>query len=87
VADPYLLPGSDVLRNRCGITDRAVLAEFELKASLDRVVELAANPVAGSFDLPHLCAIHEFFAIGTAVRPIREDHNIPVPQLVLGLDR
>ena len=60
MADPYLLPGSDVLRNRCGITDRAVLAEFELKASLDRVVELAANPVAGSFDLPHLCAIHRY---------------------------
>ena len=29
----------------------------------------------------------EFFAIGTAVRPIRADHTIPTPQLVLGLDR
>jgi len=29
----------------------------------------------------------EFFAIGTAVRPLRADHTIPVPQLVLGLDR
>ena len=29
----------------------------------------------------------EFFAIGTAVRPIRPDHVIPVPQLTLGLDR
>jgi uncharacterized protein YbjQ (UPF0145 family) len=28
----------------------------------------------------------EFFAIGTAVRPIREDHQIQQPQLVLGLD-
>jgi len=28
----------------------------------------------------------EFFAIGTAVRPIRDDHRIPPPQLVLGLD-
>jgi uncharacterized protein YbjQ (UPF0145 family) len=28
----------------------------------------------------------EFFAIGTAVRPIRDDHRIPQPQLVLGLD-
>jgi uncharacterized protein YbjQ (UPF0145 family) len=28
----------------------------------------------------------EFFAIGTAVRPLRADHTIPVPQLVLGLD-
>lgn len=28
----------------------------------------------------------EFFAIGTAVRPIGEDHTIPSPYLVLGLD-
>jgi uncharacterized protein YbjQ (UPF0145 family) len=28
----------------------------------------------------------EFFAIGTAVRPLRPDHQIPQPQLVLGLD-
>lgn len=28
----------------------------------------------------------EFFAIGTAVRPLRDDHTIPAPQLVLGLD-
>jgi hypothetical protein len=28
----------------------------------------------------------EFFAIGTAVRPIRPDHEIARPQLVLGLD-
>ncbi|KOV85582.1 hypothetical protein ADL03_14375 [Nocardia sp. NRRL S-836] len=30
--------------------------------------------------------VTEFFAIGTAVRPIRDDHTIPTPQLVLGLD-
>ena len=29
----------------------------------------------------------EFFAIGTAVRPMRADHVIPKPQMVLGLDR
>jgi len=27
----------------------------------------------------------EFFAIGTAVRPLRADHHIPIPQLVLPL--
>ena len=30
--------------------------------------------------------VTEFFAIGTAVRPLRDDHTIPAPQLVLGLD-
>src|SRR2546429_450461 len=29
----------------------------------------------------------EFFAIGTAVRPIRPDHEIARPQLVLSLDK
>jgi uncharacterized protein YbjQ (UPF0145 family) len=28
----------------------------------------------------------EFFAIGTAVRPLRDEHTIATPQLVLGLD-
>ena len=58
MADPYLLPGTDVLRNRCGITDAAVLADFELTASLVRVTELELRPVDGDFDLRHLCAIH-----------------------------
>ena len=37
--------------------------------------------------LPHRWGGHttEFFAIGTAVRPLRADHHIPTPQLVLPL--
>ncbi len=37
--------------------------------------------------LPHRWGGHttEFFAIGTAIRPLRPDHAIPVPQLVLPL--
>ncbi|MGH8573897.1 MAG: Fic/DOC family protein [Gammaproteobacteria bacterium] len=58
MADPYLLPGTNVLRNRCGITDAAVLADFERTASLARVAELERRPVDGDFDLQHLCAIH-----------------------------
>lgn len=30
--------------------------------------------------------VTEFFAIGTAVRPIRDDHTDPAPRLVPGLD-
>ncbi|GAA4383417.1 heavy metal-binding domain-containing protein [Tsukamurella soli] len=38
--------------------------------------------------LPHQWGGHttEFFAIGTAVRPIRPDHTIPVPTMVLPLN-
>ncbi|HVB04709.1 MAG TPA: heavy metal-binding domain-containing protein [Acidimicrobiales bacterium] len=37
--------------------------------------------------LPHRWGGHttEFFAIGTAIRPLRADHHIPTPQLVLPL--
>jgi hypothetical protein len=37
--------------------------------------------------LPHRWGGHttEFFAIGTAVRPLREDHTIATPSLVLPL--
>jgi uncharacterized protein YbjQ (UPF0145 family) len=37
--------------------------------------------------LPHKWGGHttEFFAIGTAVRPIRDDHEISIPTLVLPL--
>lgn len=58
MADPYLVPGGTVLRNRRGIADAAVLAEFELSASMARVAELARKPVDGNFDLAHLRAIH-----------------------------
>lgn len=58
VADPYVQPGAEVLRNRLGITDPAVLADFELRASLVRVAELTRRPLDGDFDLRHLCAIH-----------------------------
>ena len=36
----------------------------------------------------HIWGSHttEFFAIGTAVRPLRPDHEIARPQLVLSLD-
>jgi uncharacterized protein YbjQ (UPF0145 family) len=29
----------------------------------------------------------EFFAVGTAVRPLRDDHRVPPPAMVLSLDR
>jgi uncharacterized protein YbjQ (UPF0145 family) len=50
---------------------------------------LAAEGIVGVqlLSLPHTWGGHttEFFAIGTAVRPIRSDHTIAVPQLVLPL--
>jgi uncharacterized protein YbjQ (UPF0145 family) len=51
--------------------------------------ELRAEGIVGVqlLSLPHRWGGHttEFFAIGTAIRPLREDHIISKPQLVLPL--
>ena len=53
--------------------------------------QLQAEGIVGVVldQLHHIWGGHtmEFFSIGTAVRPLRPDHVIAKPQLVLGLDR
>ena len=53
--DPYLIPGSKVLRNRLGISDARELDRIERRLVGDRMVERIPT---GSFDLSHLRAIH-----------------------------
>lgn len=57
-ADPYLYPGTRVLRNIPGILDDAALREFEYEHTKLRIEELRENPILGTFDLEHLKAIH-----------------------------
>ena len=56
--DTYCIPGSPVLKNKAGITDQALLDQFEADFTTIRIIELAQNPVEGAFDLDHLCKIH-----------------------------
>ena len=58
-ADPYLIPGTDTLRNKAGITDRATLDNFEREVTTARSFELIANPIDGSLDYDHLKDIHQ----------------------------
>ena len=53
--DPYLIPGTKVLRNRLGISDSRRLDRIERRLVTDRIAEGAPT---GVFDLTHLCAIH-----------------------------
>jgi len=53
--DPYVYPGTNVLRNRLGITDAHKLDRAERRLVGDRIAE---SVPAGSFDLAHLRAIH-----------------------------
>jgi cell filamentation protein len=58
-SDPYLYPGTDVLRNVPDLRDAEQLAVFEGLNTAARVYELLQNPIAGGFDIVHLKAIHK----------------------------
>lgn len=56
--DPYVYPGTSVLKNLRDIRDAAVLSEFEAEATARRFRQLEHNPLTGGFDASHLQAIH-----------------------------
>ena len=56
--DDYFIPGTTVLRNKFNEQDAATLQLKEEQAARLRLIELAANPVAGDFDYAHMKAIH-----------------------------
>src|ERR1700683_1215717 len=59
-SDPYLYPGTDVLKNLRGLTDPKQLARFEARRTHQRIVELIDTPVPGRFDVAHFKAIHRY---------------------------
>lgn len=56
--DPYLDPGSGVLRNHLGLTDPHECAFAEARLSAMRLEQLALAPLPGLYDLAHLRAFH-----------------------------
>ncbi len=56
--DPYVYPGTDVLRNRLDIRDAADLAEREAALSAIRIAQLERRFIPGGYDLAHLQATH-----------------------------
>ncbi len=59
-ADPYVYPGTAVLRNLAGLQDIAGLADREAQASTLRLAQLAALRLDGAYDLTHLQEFHRF---------------------------
>jgi cell filamentation protein len=57
--DPYVYPGTNVLKNLAGIEDHDRLQQFEAVSSADRISELRFKPIAGLFDTDHLQRIHQ----------------------------
>ena len=56
--DPYVYPGTDVLKNFRDIRDPERLAKFEMDMTTLRVLELA-NRKPGKLDVSHLQSIHQ----------------------------
>lgn len=57
-ADPYLYPGTDVLRNRHDIRDQDLLADREQLEMRRALLDLRRAPVTGAFDLSHYMDTH-----------------------------
>ena len=57
--DPYVYPGTTVLRNRRDIRDRETLSRFEMDMTTRRIAQLLrkSRPL-GKFDIAHLKQIH-----------------------------
>jgi cell filamentation protein len=58
--DPYLYPGTLVLKNIRDIRDSKTLAQFEAQATSRRLVEMWVSPPLGNFDVTRLKAIHHY---------------------------
>ena len=56
--DPYCYPGTDVLRNRPGITDPVVHQRVERTVTNAALVDLAKDPVRGIYDTRHFFEIN-----------------------------
>lgn len=57
--DAYLIPGTDVLNNKLGITNLEELKEEEKIIVRKKLTYLYLKPIQGNFDLQHLQAIHK----------------------------
>jgi len=56
--DPYVYPGTSVLRNLRDIRDAGILSEFEAEATARRLRQLEQKSLSGAFDSRRLQAIH-----------------------------
>ena len=56
--DPYVYPGTNVLRNLRDIRDADLLSEYESEMTGRRIIQLSQRPITGAFDAAHLRAIH-----------------------------
>ena len=59
-SDPYVFPGTTILKNIPGIRTQIMLDRFEADRVAQRSLELIENPLSGFFDAVHLQRIHRY---------------------------
>lgn len=57
--DAYFIDGTNILKNKLGITKEEELKKVDANISFKNLLDLYVNPIEGSFDKNHLCAIHK----------------------------
>lgn len=58
--DPYVYPGTSILRNVLGIQEQQMLDDAEADYVSLRLRELAEYPLEGDYDVVHLTEMHKY---------------------------
>ncbi len=56
----YFIPGTNVLKNKLGITSKEELERKEIEITFEKLVELYQHPIDMDFNTAHLRAIHYY---------------------------
>lgn len=88
VSDPYLIPGTNVLRNLVGATTVEILAAAEADLSFARALQLLDSPIPSTNDLRELQSIHrhlfqDVFEWAGQVRSVDVRKNVPGAEFFL----
>lgn len=59
-SDPYLYPGTDVLKNKGGYRSQDTLDAMEADYVSARIKALMLNPLPGEYDFAYFCKIHHW---------------------------
>lgn len=94
--DPYLDPATGILANLLGARTQHELSRAEDDFVAAAALHLAVHPIAGAFDLDHLCAIHrhlfgDVYPFAGEVRTVNiykandpSSHFFPVERFTVG---
>lgn len=58
--DPYLYPGTELLKNKLNIRDEQQINEMEAAYTSTRLREMLEFPIEGIFGFEHLCKMHHY---------------------------